>query len=498
VKNLSIIEYACNSCGWVYRASEQNGTEFGDLPSEWTCPECQGDQDNFTINVPGGLEGEDTESNDDNPPNHDDEDVSTLPIGQRVVYTQKLEASIFELHRQWKIGDLNVQPYFQRNYVWSAKQASRLVESVFLNVPIPLIYVAEEPIGTFAVIDGQQRLTSLFRYMDNLYAISGLEHRKDLNGVRYEDLGREMKRHLENYTLSVVQIRKESHPDIRFEVFERLNLGAAKLNDQELRNCVYRGDFNEFLKRQAKFRQFLELFGLQEPDPRMSDVELVLRFTAFWDQTYLNFRKKRLNKFLNEQMARGQASFTQQRYQELERTFRNAVSLSRTVFGDKAFKRFSIGTRKDPQGKWENQPNKALYDIVMWGFSRYTQSQIVPVSDAIFEELVNLMTTDRQFEDAITYATADPNKVKLRFTRWQNALDSIVGFSGPEPRTFTIDKKKQLFAGNPTCALCNQQIRLLADAHVHHIQHYWRGGSTVPENAALVHRYCNLAEGGGN
>jgi hypothetical protein len=195
-------------------------------------------------------------------------------------------------------------------------------------------------------------------------------------------------------------------------------------------------------------------------------------------------------------MERG-ATFTPQRYQDLERAFRNAVQLCGTVFGEHAFRRFNPGSQSDSAGKWENQPNKALYDVVMWGFSRYTPAQIVPVADAVFEELINMMCTDQDFISAITYSTADRNKVQLRFSRWQSALDEIVGYRGPEPRTFSLAWKQQLFEANPTCALCGQKIRFLDDAHVHHVQHYWRGGRTIPENSALVHRYCNLAEGGG-
>lgn len=494
---VSNVAYSCSVCGWLYRPSAHNRVEFADILPDWTCPGCQAEQDQFTVCIPDEITGEDIEhaGNGLSSAGRDNTTNEVSP-DQRIIYTKKVEQSIFELHRQWKMGDLNVQPSFQRYYVWSPKQESRLIESIFLNVPIPLVYLAEEQDGTFDVIDGQQRLTALFRFIDGEYAIKGLDQLTDLNNRYFADLSRELQRRFENYTLSIVQILKESDPDVRFEVFERLNTGATKLNDQEIRNCVYRGSFNDFLRRQAKYTPFLRLLGLQEPDQRMSDVELVLRFAAFWDQTYLHFPKQRLKVFLNREMERGLTS-TQIQLSQLEKAFRNAVQLSQTVFGEHAFKRFNPGTHSDPQGKWENKPNKALYDVVMWGFTLYPQAQVVPVADAIFEELVNLMTTDREFIDAITYDTANASKVHLRFSRWQSALQNIIGYQGPGPRTFSLAWKKHLFETDSTCALCGQQIRLLDDAHVHHVQHYWRGGKTVPANSALVHRYCNLAEGGG-
>jgi rubredoxin len=420
VQTIQDVSYACAACGWVYRPAEHNGVEFADLLPDWTCPQCQADQNQFAVLVPAELPTDGSEETEGLESREQPDETLGTPLEQRVVYTNKAELSVYELHRQKQLGELKLQPEFQRYYVWSAKQESRLIESIFLNVPIPLVYIAEEPSGTYAVIDGQQRLTALFRFMDGEYAISSLEHRTDLNGKRFADLGRELQRQFENCTLSVVQIRKESDPDVRFEVFERLNTGATKLNDQEIRNCVYRGPFNDFLRRQAKYTPFQRLLGLQQPDPRMADVELVLRFAAFWDQTYLHYNSKLLKAFLNRQMERG-AGYTAQRYQDLERIFWNAVQLSQTVFGEQAFRRFVPGSQADRQGQWENHPNKALYDVVMWGFTRYAPAQIMPLADAIFEELINLMCTDQEFSSAITYATADRNKVQLRFSRWQAA-----------------------------------------------------------------------------
>lgn len=496
VRTVQNVSYACAVCGWTYRPEEHAGIEFADLPTDWGCPQCQADQDQFAVCIPSEQDTDGIEAFEVGVPSTPVVESSEILPEQRVVHTRKTEPSVFELHRQRQLGELNLQPEFQRYYVWTPKQESRLIESIFLNVPIPLVYVAEEANGTFAVIDGQQRLTALFRFMDGNFALSGLEQRTDLNGKRFADLDRDLQREFENYTLSVVQIKKESDTDVRFEVFERLNTGATKLNDQEIRNCVYRGAFNDFLRRQARYSPFQRLLGLKQPDPRMFDVEMVLRFVAFWDQTYLHYDKKLLKAFLNREMERAR-TFSPQQYQEVERVFRNSVQLSQTVFGDRAFRRFVPGSQSDCHGKWENQPNKALYDVIMWGFTRYTAPQIVPYADAVFEELVNLTSRDQEFINAITYATADRSRVQFRFSRWQSALEAIIGHRDPEPRTFSLAWKRELFEADPTCTLCGQQIRLLDDAHVHHVEHYWRGGRTIPENSALTHRYCNLAEGGG-
>jgi rubredoxin len=134
---VSNVEYGCGVCNWVYRPSEHNGIEFADVASDWICPNCQAEQDQFSVYIPTSFEIDDLE----NAANGTSfvESASEFPPEQRVIYTKKVEPSIFELHRQWQLGELNVQPEFQRYYVWSPKQESRLVESIFLNVPIPLV-----------------------------------------------------------------------------------------------------------------------------------------------------------------------------------------------------------------------------------------------------------------------------------------------------------------------------------------------------------------------
>jgi len=89
---------------------------------------------------------------------------------------------------------------------------------------------------------------------------------------------------IRNATVRGIQILKESDPDVKFEVFERLNTGAVPLNPQEIRNCVYRGTFNDLLKRLETHPDWLRLLRLQEPDSRMRDRELILRFFALYDR----------------------------------------------------------------------------------------------------------------------------------------------------------------------------------------------------------------------
>jgi len=197
---------------------------------------------------------------------HIEEEEAPLNLSQekRRVYSDKNDRSIFELYRRYQRGDLNLDPEFQRNYVWDDKRASLLVESVLLEIPIPVIYLAEEDDGKFTIIDGQQRLRSFFRFINNDFKLRKLRVLSDFDGKTFKTLDKDSQTKVEDATLRTIEIRKETHPDVKFEIFERLNVGSVKLNDQELRNCIYRGKYNNLIKELSENRDFLLLLGLDE------------------------------------------------------------------------------------------------------------------------------------------------------------------------------------------------------------------------------------------
>ena len=220
-------------------------------------------------------------------------DLSSAP-GGREILTKSGDPEIFALHDKFKKGKLILQPDFQRQFVWDRKKASRLVESVLLSVPLPIVYLSEEPDGKEYVIDGQQRLTSLFSFIDGKFPsneefrLSGLNPYRELNKLSFKEIPEQLQDKISHYSIRTVTLLKQSSSDLKFEIFERLNTGSEPLNDQELRNCVYRGPYNRLLKEMAADQDFRDLLALKGADKRMKDAELVLRFSAFFHETYLS------------------------------------------------------------------------------------------------------------------------------------------------------------------------------------------------------------------
>lgn len=223
----------------------------------------------------------------------------------------------------------------------------------------------------------------------------------------------------------------------------------------------------------------------------MRDRELVLRFFAFYHTPFYQY-KPPMKKFLNDEMEKYR-KISEEEANKLRAIFKKSVELTKTVFGENAFKRFVAGTEHNPDGYWEGRVNRALYDIVMFGFTIYEKRQIVPHADAIREELIWLMTHDEDFIRSITVSTDKREHVNIHFKKWIDSLQAIVGIPQTEPRAFTLKFKEQLCRNDSTCQICGNKIHSLDDAEVDHIDFYWRGGKTIPSNARLVHRYCNRA-----
>lgn len=427
-----------------------------------------------------------------------EEDIEDLEIAEnkRQIFTDQGDPEIESLYGKYKRGKLVIQPDFQRQFVWDKTKSSRLIESALLDIPLPVIYISQETDGKEYVIDGQQRLTSFFSFIDGAFPdgtdfkLSGLKVFRELNRKKFTDLPEEKQDKIRYCKLRTIIFKKESDPNLKFEIFERLNTGSVSLNDQELRNCTYRGPYNILLRELSQDTEFRSLMGMTKPDKRMKDVELVLRFSAYYHQTYLNY-KPPIRKFLNLEMDRYQF-ISDSDSNDLRVAFKNSIQIIKSLFGKNAFKRFYKGNDTNKNGYWETKKfNASLYDILMYSFAKEDKNIIYQHLDEIREALIYLMTSDQEFIDSIELSTSSLQAVTKRFDKWRLMLQDIVGIQQKEERCFSKKLKQELFTSDSTCAICDHSILDIDDSAVDHIHQYWKGGKTIPENARLTHRYCN-------
>jgi len=160
--------------------------------------------------------------------------------------------------------------------------------------------------------------------------------------------------------------------------------------------------------------------------------------------------------------------------------------------GRNAFKRYYKGSESNPNGYWEPKKfNASLYDILMYSLAKEDKNRVYQNLDAIQEALLYLMTSDQDFIDSIELSTSSVQAVTKRFDKWRLVLQEVIGIQNKEPRCFSHELKREMHSSNPTCEICGQRIQSVDDAALDHIEQFWRGGKTVPENARLTHRYCN-------
>ncbi|GAA1070502.1 hypothetical protein GCM10009664_29310 [Kitasatospora gansuensis] len=216
--------------------------------------------------------------------------------------------------------ELNASPSYQRKFRWEEADESLFIESVFLGLPIPPVFVATNVGFQWEVVDGLQRLSTLAHFLarDEEAAIEigrpkplrldGLEKLTALNGNTYIDLPKNLQVYFGRQPLQVISLTDKSDRQVRFDVFERLNRGGISLTAQEVRACVYMGPFNDFIEELSKDPRLSDLLKLQKArENDGTQVEQVLKFFA-----YKNYRDQfdgKVERFLNSYMEAASESF---------------------------------------------------------------------------------------------------------------------------------------------------------------------------------------------
>jgi len=258
--------------------------------------------------------------------------VNQLDKETRKVDFDSFDISVKELVSMSDEGIVDIAPEYQRQFRWPIENQSRLIESVLLGIPVPSLFMAANKDGSWELIDGVQRLNSLIHFVGNEeqlkkfgfeegLVLKDLEVLTEYNGSTYKDLPQTLKLKFSLRPLKVTTLSDKSDLKVRFDLFERLNTGGIKLTDQEIRACVFRGQFNDFLNELAENEHFTKVVNL--PAAKSNDGsknELILKFFA-----YKNNRDRfdhSVVGFLNEYMAEATTSFKYKKNRAIfEKTF---------------------------------------------------------------------------------------------------------------------------------------------------------------------------------
>lgn len=345
--------------------------------------------------------------------------------------------------------NIELNPSFQRRQAWRAKRKSQYIESLILNVPVPQIVLAErkDVRGKFIVIDGKQRLLALRQFYSSLndpvyksFKLSDLSIRTDLNGLGYSDMESDLVREtdvtiLDNSTIRTAVIKNWKEESFLFTVFLRLNTGSVQLSPQELRQALHPGPFLKFIDDYSIESDLLKLImHLKEPDVRMRDAELVIRFFAFRNflHTYTGNLKPLLDEtaeYFNSHWESDSEKITTQT-EEFERSINTAV----TIFGeDNVFRKWN-------GNKYESAFNRAIFDAVILSFIKKDVSELaIQNKQQVEEAFKTLCVQDERFKASVEGTTKAIHSIYTRLYRWAEKLKSVIGESVHTPEL--IDNK---------------------------------------------------------
>jgi hypothetical protein len=273
--------------------------------------------------------------------------------------------------KQVKSGNIDLDPAFQRRNAWRDPRRSRLIESFILGFPVPQIVLAENPRrrGQFIVIDGKQRLLTISGFYIPEYRgywtqpkFSGLNVLQELNRVTIDDFLRNAdyaaeRRQLENADIRTTVISGFQGEDVLFDIFYRINTGSVPLSSQELRQALHPGDFSKYLIQVTNEKNALwEILRISAPDPRLRDVELLLRLIA-WRRSARGY-KGNMKAFLDDTMNDLNRKWGDQRQatEQLVAQILRGIEATGRIFGEHAGRKFKDGV-------FETSLNRALFEV---------------------------------------------------------------------------------------------------------------------------------------
>ena len=341
----------------------------------------------------------------------------------RQIVSQKIDLPISTLPEMIK-EQIDLNPGFQRRDRWDQEKRSRFIESIIMNVPIPPVFLGEDEYGSYVVLDGRQRLTAINEFLSNTYKLKSLKVWEDLNGQSYNDLQKKkLAAAITRRFVPAVVILKESSPQVKYDVFDRLNTGGVTAETMEIRNAVFQGAFNELIRELASLPNFRRLWDIPndqaelEKNPlyrKMSDLELVLRFFALLHFDRMNMKfKDYLGDFMDTRNK--EYALNPVLAQEDREIFVKAIENCWTVFGDSVF-------RKDAGSK----KSAPLADAVMVALSVYAPEIVREKALNIRAAIQGLLERNEDFRKAFGTGTNGKGAIHTRIQLAQEAVKAAL------------------------------------------------------------------------
>ncbi|WP_349409354.1 DUF262 domain-containing protein [Pseudalkalibacillus sp. SCS-8] len=282
------------------------------------------------------------------------------------IFSDGYPMSIGEIISLYKEGDIDIHPEFQRFYRWNHLQKTKLIESILLGIPIPSIFVSQREDGVWDVIDGLQRLSTIFEFLGILKNEKGetlpplelleTDYLPSLKEKLWESENEEksftniQRRLFKRQKIDIKIVNKESDKDTKYELFQRLNTGGTALSSQEVRNCLLvmiNKEFYYWIKELGEYQPFLNCISISEKlKDEQFHLELLLRFFAYKNSSSEELKRfKDLDDFITSKMI----EFTKEgrfNKEKEEKIFKNTFNMLNNTLGEDSFKRYNSDIKR--------------------------------------------------------------------------------------------------------------------------------------------------------
>lgn len=332
------------------------------------------------------------------------------------------DLSFREIISMYEEGDLE-KPELQRKYVWTKNEASRFIDSILLGLPVPSIFLAKTQDEKRLIIDGYQRIMTVFDYVTGIFTGDGkvfkLSNTDNINerwrGKAFKELSPDEQRKIRNSSIHAI-VFEQKHPQNdtgMFQIFERINTSGRVLKPQEIRNCVYHGAFNALLFKLNKVKVWREILGTLNEDSRMADIELILRFFAisdFKDYEYNQIKQINLTKYMNEYMS-NLNNISEEKAEILSDKFEKVLTYLYSRLGKNCFRTMKI---KEEKVVFSKKINPVILDSVATATSFAIENKIELPSKIEFQEKYITLLKNTNYINATTNRTTNTDNIKLR------------------------------------------------------------------------------------
>ena len=351
----------------------------------------------------------------------------TKPFDTRNIKISNVVITLDNIVKRLIHDEIDLNPDFQRNgNLWNNTKMSRLIESMILKLPLPVFYFDVSDNNKWIVIDGLQRLSTIKSFIvDKKLKLKNLEFLNELEGKKFDELGRNFQRIIEETQLITYQMEPQTPKEVRYSIFSRINTGGLILNPQEIRQALnqkHRGV--KLLQEITEDKIFIDIVKIESK--RMLDRELVLRFIAFKKCNYNKFSEKgiTLPKFLDETMEEiDSIEFEQEEFSNLKTSL-----LETLIFLNKIFDEKTLFNKKLVDESKTRTLNRSLFEVwtvLVSELSDKEKEVLFSRKDTLKSRYCELLRTN-EFNDAISKGTNDRKTVIARFSLLQKLIEEII------------------------------------------------------------------------